>query len=54
MFTHIRNDTTTAVGALDVTTGKVPASWAKCHRHRQYLTFLCLIDRRVLPDSSAT
>ena len=53
-FTHIRNDTTTAFAALDVATGKVPASCAKCHRHRQYLTLLCLIDRRVLADSSST
>ena len=51
-FTRTRNCTTTASAAPDMATGKV-ARCAKRQRCREHLTRLCLIDRKVLPDSSS-
>ena len=48
-FTHdyIRHGTTTLFAALNSATGEVIARCAKRHRHREYLTFLRLIDKEV-------
>src|SRR5207247_1789232 len=42
-----RNGTTTLFAALDVATGKVFGQCLPRHRHEEFLTFLCRLDRNV-------